>query len=54
MSGQRDDRTIYADSTTILAYLEASYPEPPLYPRDRAGRAELEALIRRIDALPRA
>lgn len=28
------------DSTAILEYLEARYPEPPLYPRDDARRAE--------------
>ncbi len=51
VSGQRlvpvidDDCTIYADSTLILAYLEASYPDPPLYPRNPARRAELEIFI---------
>lgn len=41
------DVTLY-DSTLILEYLEDRYPEPPLMPRDPAGRArsrllELEA-----------
>jgi glutathione S-transferase len=41
------DLTLY-DSTVIFEYLEDAYPEPPLYPRNAAGRAlcrllELEA-----------
>jgi glutathione S-transferase len=38
------DRTI-ADSPAILAYLEERHPDPPLYPREPARRAEVEALL---------
>jgi glutathione S-transferase len=38
------DRTI-ADSPVILAYLEERHPDPPLYPREPARRAEVEALL---------
>lgn len=36
---EKDGRVMH-DSTAILEYLEARYPEPPLYPRDDARRAE--------------
>jgi glutathione S-transferase len=39
-----DDRVI-ADSTAILEYLEERYPDPPLYPRDEARRAEVRVFI---------
>ena len=51
VSGQRlvpvleDDGRVIPDSTAILAYLEESYPDPPLYPRDEARRAEIELYI---------
>jgi glutathione S-transferase len=35
-----DDGRIVSDSTRILEYLEERYPDPPLYPREPAGRAE--------------
>jgi glutathione S-transferase len=35
-----DDGRIVSDSTRILEYLEERYPEPPLYPREPARRAE--------------
>jgi maleylpyruvate isomerase len=35
-----DGGRIVADSTRILEYLEERYPDPPLYPRDPARRAE--------------
>ena len=35
----RIDRRSIADSTAIIAELEARYPEPPLYPADPAERA---------------
>jgi maleylpyruvate isomerase len=35
-----DDGRIVSDSTRILEYLEERYPDPPLYPRDPARRAE--------------
>jgi glutathione S-transferase len=41
-----DDRgTIVADSTAILRHLEEHYPEPPLFPRDPARRAELDVFL---------
>ena len=51
VSGQRlvpvleDDGRVIPDSTAILAYLEERYPDPPLYPRDEARRAEIELYI---------
>jgi glutathione S-transferase len=35
----QDDRVTLCDSTVICEYLEDRYPEPPLYPREAAGRA---------------
>jgi glutathione S-transferase len=35
-----DDGRIVSDSTHILEYLEERYPDPPLYPREPARRAE--------------
>jgi glutathione S-transferase len=35
------DGRILNDSPVILEFLEESYPEPPLLPRDPAGRAEI-------------
>jgi glutathione S-transferase len=35
-----DDGEVVSDSTRILEYLEERYPEPPLYPREPARRAE--------------
>lgn len=40
-----EDGHILHDSTAILEYLEARYPDPPLYPRDEARRAEATLLI---------
>jgi glutathione S-transferase len=39
------DGRIVADSTVILRYLEDLQPEPPLFPRDEARRAELEVFL---------
>ena len=38
------DRVIF-DSTVILRYLEDLQPEPPVFPRDEARRAELEVFL---------
>ena len=38
-------KLIASDSTAILGYLEERYPDPPLYPRDPARRAELEIFV---------
>jgi glutathione S-transferase len=40
-----DDGRIVSDSTRILEYLEERYPDPPLYPRDQARRAECVVFI---------
>ena len=40
-----DNGEIVSDSTRILEYLEARYPDPPLYPRDEARRAETVVFI---------
>jgi glutathione S-transferase len=39
------DGRVVADSTVILRYLEDLEPEPPLFPRDEARRAELEVFL---------
>jgi len=36
---------VIADSTAILRYLDHLQPEPPLFPRDEARRAELEVFL---------
>ena len=36
---------VVADSTAILEYLDEHHPEPPLYPRDEARRAEARLLL---------
>jgi maleylpyruvate isomerase len=40
-----DDGRVVADSTTILRYLEETRPDPPLFPRDRARRAEMDVFL---------
>ena len=40
-----DGGRVVSDSTEILRYLEVRHPEPPLFPRDRARRAELEIFL---------
>lgn len=40
-----DEGRVVADSTRILEYLEERYPDPPLYPRDPAARAECVLMI---------
>jgi glutathione S-transferase len=37
-----DEGRVVNDSRAILAYLEESYPDPPLFPADPARRAEVE------------
>ena len=39
------DGRVVADSTVILRYFEDLQPEPPLFPRDEARRAELEVFL---------
>ena len=40
-----DDGRVVYDSTAILRYLEDLQPEPALFPRDEARRAELEVFL---------
>jgi glutathione S-transferase len=40
-----DDGVPIADSAAILRHLEDKWPEPPLFPRDPAKRAELDVFI---------
>jgi glutathione S-transferase len=40
-----EDGRVVADSTAILDYLEDRHPDPPLYPRDEARRAEARLLV---------
>jgi glutathione S-transferase len=40
-----DEGEIVADSTRILEHLEARVPDPPLYPREEARRAEVVVFI---------
>jgi glutathione S-transferase len=39
------DGRVVVDSTVILRYLEKLQPEPPLFPRDEARRAELDVFL---------
>lgn len=40
-----DGDVVVADSPRVLAYLEERHPEPPLYPREEARRAEVETFL---------
>jgi maleylpyruvate isomerase len=40
-----DGDEVVADSTRILRHLEERWPEPPLFPRDPARRAELDVFL---------
>jgi glutathione S-transferase len=40
-----DDGRVVVDSTVILRYLEGLQPEPGLFPRDEARRAELDVFL---------
>jgi glutathione S-transferase len=40
-----DDGRVIADSTVIIRHLEQLQPEPPLFPRDEARRAELDVFL---------
>jgi glutathione S-transferase len=40
-----DEGKVVADSTAILQYLELEHPDPPLYPRDEARRAEVIVFV---------
>lgn len=45
-----DDGTILTQSLAIIDYLEATYPDPPLYPRDPVTRAKALAVALTIAA----
>jgi maleylacetoacetate isomerase/maleylpyruvate isomerase len=40
----RDGETVVTQSLAIIEYLEETHPEPPLLPRDAAGRARVRAI----------
>jgi glutathione S-transferase len=40
-----DDDAVVFDSVRILRHLEAKWPDPPLFPRDTARRAELDVFL---------
>jgi glutathione S-transferase len=40
-----DDDVVVPDSVAILRYLEGKWPDPPLFPRDAARRAELDVFL---------
>jgi glutathione S-transferase len=40
-----DGDAVIADSTRILRHLEERWPDPPLFPRDPARRAELDVFL---------
>jgi glutathione S-transferase len=40
-----DDGEVVADSVRILRHLEERYPEPPLFPAEPAGRAEVDMFL---------
>jgi glutathione S-transferase len=40
-----DDGEVVADSTRILRHLDERYPEPRLFPADRARRAEVDIFL---------
>ena len=40
-----DGDEVIADSVRILRHLEANWPDPPLFPRDGARRAELDVFL---------
>jgi glutathione S-transferase len=43
------DGEVVADSTRILRYLEERHPDPPLFPRDPARRAEVDVFLEWFD-----
>ena len=44
-----DDGVVVADSVRILRHLEATRPEPALFPREPAARARLDLFIEWFD-----
>jgi glutathione S-transferase len=48
-----EDAFVLPESAVIMEYLEARYPEPPLWPADPAERAAGRLLVERFDQLSR-
>jgi glutathione S-transferase len=46
-----DGGRVVADSTRILRYLEERRPDPPLFPREPARRAELDVFLEWFDGV---
>jgi len=46
-----DGDLVINDSLVILAYLEENWPDPPLFPRDRARRAETYVFLEWFDTV---
>jgi maleylpyruvate isomerase len=46
---ETDDGRVLTDSTTIVAWIDQTWPTPPLFPPDPAGRREVEAFVRFFD-----
>jgi glutathione S-transferase len=42
---ETDDGTVLVDSMAIVAWIDATWPTPPLYPTDPAARREVEAFV---------
>lgn len=42
---ETDDGRVLTDSMPIVAWIDATWPEPALFPADAAARAEIEAFI---------
>jgi maleylpyruvate isomerase len=42
---ETDDGRVLTDSMPIVAWIDATWPQPPLYPADPAARREVEAFI---------
>jgi glutathione S-transferase len=49
-----DGEEVIADSVHILRHLEAKWPDPPLFPREAARRAELDLFLDVSTAASRA
>ena len=49
IDGKGEARVVACETRAILEYLEEQYPDPPLLPSDRAGRAETRRLIQWFD-----
>ena len=46
------DGAVIIESSAILEYLEETFPDPPLAPPDRVGRAHMRAWMHYIDEVP--